>query len=413
MGAGIIGLSIAYSLTIRGHRVKLIDAGDRLVSGCSSTNAALLTPAMSYPMNGPNALMELARSFLPGDSPLNISLFAAVRSIPWGLSFLSLANKRHFAYATTHNYQLAVYSLEKTAAWRQDLSLKYDNSEVGSLKVFRRESDLVAAHKQLEVLSCSGFVSELLDVDETCALEPALKQVADSIAGSLYCPQDEAGDTEMFAHQLAKQFLARGGTVLLNTRALRVNSSDGAAKSVDTSDGRFHADHIVLATGHDINELLSDVGVRLPIMPLKGYTLTINGDSTTFPHIPIIDGDTNIVLTPLGERLRISGYVELSGRDLRISDKRVNTLVKNAKRVLPEISELTYEAELNPWSGLRPVSADGLPFIGETSTRGLYVCTGHGHLGWTMAAGSAELLADTVTKKPCAINAHPYSLDRL
>ena len=413
VGAGIIGLSIAYSLTSRGHRVRLIDAGDRLVSGCSSTNAALLTPAMSYPLNGPGAFKELSRSFLPGDSPLKINLFAALRSIPWGLLFLSRASKRHFAYATTHNHRLAAYSLEKTAIWRQELSLKYDNSEAGSLKVFRRKSDLVAAQEHLKVLNRSNFVAHLLDVDETCALEPALNPIANSIAGSLYCPQDEAGDTEMFARQLAKHFLARGGEILLNTKALCVNSSNEVAKSVDTNDGTFHADRIVLATGHAINELLSGVGVRLPIVPLKGYTLTVNGDSSTFPNIPIVDGDANIVLTPLGERLRISGFVELSGRDLRIPHKRVDSLVASAKRTLPKIEELIDEAELNPCSGLRPVSADGLPFIGETSTRNLYVCTGHGHLGWTMAVGSAELVANSIEEKPGAIDGHPYSLDRL
>jgi D-amino-acid dehydrogenase len=413
VGAGIIGLTTAYILSLQGQKVTLVEAESEVASGCSFSNAALLTPAMSYPLNAPGSIAQFFRSFLPGRSAFSIQLNAALPFLGWGLSFLRRANKDDFADATTKNYALANYSLLQTALLSDKLQMDFDNTKRGSLKLFNSVTAYEAAKKNGAHFAGTDLSMKYLDSEETCKLEPLLYPVGDSIAGSVYYDQDESGDSAMFARRIAKEFEATGGSILLNTRAIRINTENDSVTSLETSGGEIPTDKIVVATGHDANGLLREVGLRLPIAPLRGITITIDGVENDFPSIPIIDAAANVVLTRLGSRLRVSGFAELSGQNKEISADRVQVLVKAVERLFPNVGRQIDVENLQPWAGLRPVSADGVPIIGETKVKNLFVNAGHGHLGWTMAVGSANILAAQIAGNTADIDPKPYSPSRL
>jgi D-amino-acid dehydrogenase len=288
----------------------------------------------------------------------------------WGLRFLKNSSVARHLEATEANYRLAAHSLRQTRAAREGMGLQYQAGH-GALKLFRDRRAMAGPVALAQRLATLGMCHEVLDADGAVAREPQLESIRDQIAGALYFPDDERGDALLFCRELARRF--------------------------------------VVAAGCRTPGLLKTAGLSLPIQPVKGYSLTVSVDRPAdLCTVAIVDDRMHAAVTPLGNRLRVAGTAEFAGFDTRLRADRVENLFRLLSAVYPRIADHVDRTKAEAWTGLRPTSCDGKPFIGPTHIKGLFVNAGHGHLGWTMAMGSARLLADLMTGRTPAIDPHPY-----
>lgn len=413
IGAGLAGVSTAYALVSQGVPVVIVDAGRSIANGSSHSNAGMLTAAMSDPWNTPGLIWQLARSWLSRNAPLKINALSAAASLRWGISFLSHAHERHYLAAAAMNYRLAEYSLRRTDEIRGALSLQYDASSDGSMKIFRGTSSFQRASSIARMLEAEGLQFTVLSKDAAVEREPLLKESASTICGALYFPGDGMGDAFKYATEMVKRLTEAGAKVQLETFVKRLVTRGGAVVGLETSKGRIDARSVVIAAGYESEKLIRRLGVSLPIAPVKGYSITMECDPAYLPGVPVIDDELHTVVARLGSRLRVAGIAEVSGANTTVSSKRVGDLVTSLGSLYPNIARNVDVASASKWAGLRPMSADGMPYIGQTPVNGLFVNTGHGHLGWTMAAGSGQLVADQMLGRTPEIDISPYSLARL
>ncbi|MDE2493067.1 MAG: D-amino acid dehydrogenase [Alphaproteobacteria bacterium] len=411
IGAGIIGVSSAYALAKRGHDVIVIER--RGAPGLETTyaNGALLTPSMADPWNAPGCWKVLLGSLCREDSPLQLRLKALPSLTRWGPSFLKSANPVAFKRNRVKNLRLAQYSLNILGQWRAVTGISYCRSERGTLKLFRNHKAHEEALEVAAALADEGIQSRRLTLPELLAFEPALAPISKGIAGAILYPEDETGDAYQFCVALAERAKAEGAAFLFNQTVGPLRVEHGQLVCLDLVDQRLRADRYVIAAGSYISPLLQLSGLNLPVTPVKGYSLTVfDGLSHCALRAPLVDDSLHVVVVPLGSDLRVAGTAEFAGFDLSLRKARLSNLATQLSQILPILPMST--ARIRPWCGLRPMSTDGVPIVSATPIANLYVNCGHGHLGWTTAAGSAELLADLLDEKAPTVDASAYSLAR-
>jgi D-amino-acid dehydrogenase len=388
IGGGLIGLASAYALLARGAPVRIVESLAEVGNGASFANGGLVTASMSEPWNAPDAYRRFAGAAFDPAAPMKLRPLALPGLVRWGIRFLRHSTPAKYRYAAEASFRLARLSVHETRAWRERLNLAYDARASGSLSLFRKGSSMqdrwaVSAH-----LQTLGMRSRSLDADATIALEPMLADIARHIEGALHFPDDEVGDAHALCVALGREIVALGGQI----------------------DTRRRAGRVVVAAGVGSVALLRKAGVHLDIALAKGYSLTVDfAGRAPLPSLPVNDCVRHVVVTPLGQRLRIAGTAEFAGNDLRLRAERIAPLAACMRELYPRLAREIDPAQGTAWAGLRPVSADGLPFIGATSIAGLHVNAGHGALGLTLAAGSAMLLADLLHGATAAVNPAPYS----
>ena len=407
IGAGVIGVTTAYSLACRGHHVTVLDRQDGPGRETSFANGSLLHSSMPEPWNGPGCWRALIRSLGRSDSALQLRLRALPAMMGWGVKFLCNSRPETFERNTLSNLRLARHSLRVMQSLRREAELEYGRVARGSLRIFRN-----AAAFDQAVAVAGGRLSEGLSFRKLSSigvvkLEPALAPIESNLAGAIHYDADEIGDAHQFCVALASRAKQRCVEFRFETE---VHSLEGSADRVTgaiSGDERFEADRYIVAAGSYSPLLLKRLGIRLPVQPAKGYSITLRGDdSVQSLKIPVIDAQLHAAVVPLKGMIRVAGTAEFSGYDLSLHPKRTRNLVTLLTAVLPEIP---FDSEsVQPWCGLRPLSPDGVPIIGPTPISNLWVSTGHGHLGWTMAAGSARLLADLLSGDSSSIDPLPY-----
>ena len=413
IGAGVIGVATAYELLRCGYPTILVEAREGVSLETSYANGALLTPGMSDPWNAPGVYRTLLSSLVNPRSPLKLRL-SAVPSLPgWGMQFLRSSSVRSHEAATRANFLLGDYSVSRTHELRDKLGLEYDSSSRGTLKVFRNRAAMAGALATAEKLRHLGLSFEVAEAHRAVEIEPALSEIRELICGALYFPGDGSGDACKFSRELAAAFVSAGGLLRTGVRADSIAIHRGKVIGIESTIGHLSADRVVIAAGNSAVRLAATAGVRLPIRPVKGYTITFDvSEIDGRPNVPVIDDALHAAVVPLGKRLRVVGTAEFAGMDLSLRPERVDALWELLVAVYPAISAQLDRSMALVWAGLRPMSADGSAFVGATSVQGLYVNAGHGHLGWTLAAGSARLLADLIAGKPTDLDPAPYSLLR-
>ena len=419
IGGGLAGVTSFYELTARNVPCVLLERNTAIAQGASFANGAVLHPSLPDPWNNPGVGRHLFASLFNPHAPMRLSPSQLPQLFGWGFGFLrNAAPARHKAIAKA-NFALADYATRQTDALQQYLNLDIDYAAPGTLKLLRSQKEREAALQLADMLAAHGLVYQDLSPANVVAREPALADAAAELTGALYFPDDRLGDARRFCEQLAKAAIARGGQMRHGVSVTRLLKEDGKIVGVRLVNEGGEAEElrgaVVLCAGAAAPKLVAPLGLNLPIQPAKGYSLTFaldNESRSLAPHHPIVDPILHIGVTPLADRIRILGMAEFAGFDTKIAPTRVTMLQDFFAQVFPQLAAQIDWQKTDTWAGLRPMASDGRPFIGATPLDGLWLNCGHGHLGWTMAVGSAKLLADAINGQPAEIDAAPFAYDK-
>ena len=410
LGGGVIGVSTAYYLARAGHEVELVDrqAGPALET--SFGNAGEISPGYSSPWAGPGVPFKAINWMLMQHSPLVIRPLLDPAMWQWGLMLLANCNARAYALNKSRMVPIAEYSRDCMTALRAETGISYDDRQQGTLQLFRTQAQLDGIAGDVDVLKQYGVPFEVLDRAGFTAVEPALKLTQHKFIGALRLPNDETGDCFKFTCRLAEMAAELGVQFRWNTRIDALQVGGGAITGVFTDAGVLKADKVVLALGSHSPQLLQPAGVRVPVYPVKGYSITVPiTDAEHAPESTIMDETHKVAVTRLGDRIRVGGTAELAGYSAALREPRRATLEHVVTDLFPKGGDVS---KASFWCGLRPMTPDGTPIVGTCSVHNLLLATGHGTLGWTMAAGTGRVIADLVSGKAPEIDVSGLNVAR-
>jgi len=406
LGAGVIGVTTAYYLRAAGHEVVLVDRQPGPALETSFANAGEISPGYASPWAGPSVPRKAVGWLLAEHGPLIIRPRLDPAMALWCLAMLRNCTQARYRRNKLRMVRLALYSQACLAELRAETGVNYDARQRGTLQLFRTQSQLDGAAQDAAVLDELGLDYALLDRSGCIEAEPGLSHAHAPISGGLRLPGDETGDCYLFTQALSERLSAMGCEFRWS-ESIRSIAQDGArARGIETDRGKVQADAYVVALASYTPRLLRPLGVRTPIYPVKGYSLTATiKDESAAPQSTILDESYKVAITRLGGRIRIGGLAELAGYSRDLPKRPRDTLQHSADALFPcaDLAEASY------WSGLRPMTPHGAPLIGATKLSNLYINAGHGTLGWTMACGSAQILADMVSGKRPAIDMEEMS----
>lgn len=394
VGGGIVGVMAAWWLARDGHAVELVERRAGAALETSFANGAIVHASSIEPWSGPGVPWRILRWLGREDAPLLLRPKVLPEIWRWGLSFLAACTAERHRAAAVRNLALALDSLLGLALIRAETGIAYDHRPAAVLKIQRDAAALETAVRAHAPLAAAGLRVERLDRAGLVAREPALAPVADRLAGALLFPQDEIGDCAAMARGLAERCAERGVRLHWDTRVLGFKLAAGRLAAVATDRGELAAEAAVVAAGPWTPALLAPLGLRVPIAPVKGVSLT--APRRLWPEAPrhaILDDAAHYALVPVGERLRLAGSAEFTGFEAAPAPARIRALVDRVAELFPAMREVAAGPEAVAWAGLRPMTPGGEPLIGPSRIPGIWLDCGHGHMGWTLAAGSARRLA--------------------
>lgn len=411
LGAGIIGVTTAQALSAQGHDVVVVDRQAAPAEETSFANGGQISAAHTIPWAAPHMPFQAFKWMFQPDAPL---LFKPLRWDPalwrWGLRFLanctSTLAKGNFEKAL----RVARYSRSRLQAMRQLHGLDYNHTSGGILYLYRDHDSLAKGKATAEDLASHGLPQKILDQDGVIAEEPALAQAQEPLAGGILSPDDETGDARLFTVALSK--IAENANVRFRfeTKIRALTTRQREITGIATSQGTLEADAYVVCLASETPRLLKPLGLDVPIYPAKGYSMTAPiSDDAAAPTRSITDESRFVVVTRLGSQLRAAGTAELTGWDISLNPKRLAPIVAATRSLFPNATDYN---SVEPWCGLRPATPDSVPIIGATPYGNLFLNTGHGTLGWTMACGSAQVTADLISGKHPEIDLDGLELAR-
>jgi len=410
LGAGVIGITAAYELAGAGHEVTVVDRQAAPALETSFANAGEVSPGYSAPWAGPGVPVKAIKWLAMHHRPLVIRPHIDRAFIAWVLAMLRNCTATRYAINKARMVRLAEYSRDCLRALRADTGLAYDERMQGTLQLFRTQKQFDGSADDIAVLRQSGVAFELLDRAGCIRHEPALAQVSDKFVGGLLLPGDETGDCFKFTQALAKLAAERGVSFSFGTTLRGLVRNGKRLDGVATDAGTLVADAYLVALGSHSPLLLGPIGLRIPVYPVKGYSITVPiVDPTGAPESTVMDETHKVAVTRLGDRIRVGGTAELAGYTLKLHEARRKTLAHVVGDLFPRGGDIS-RAEF--WCGLRPMTPDGTPVIGATPVENLYLATGHGTLGWTMAAGTAKVMADVISGRMPGIDLSGLTIAR-
>jgi len=412
LGGGVIGVTTAYYLARSGAEVTLIDRQGGPAQETSFANAGQVSPGYSTPWAAPGIPLKALKWMFQKHAPLAIRPDGSLFQLRWMAQMLKNCSPERYALNKERMMRVAEYSRDCLRALRADTGIQYEQRTQGTLQLFRTQAQLDAVQRDLAVLEECGVPYTLLDRSRLATVEPALARTGELLAGGLHLPNDETGDCNLFTQGLAA--IARGlgvdfrfqqsvdGLVTEGGRITGVRLG-GATSEVLT------ADRYVLAFGSYSRDFIAPLGLDIPVYPVKGYSLTVPlVDPSLAPQSTVLDETYKVAVTRFEDRIRVGGMAELGGYDLRLNPRRRETLERVISDLFPcgDLPRATF------WTGLRPMTPDSTPIVGPTAYGNLFLNTGHGTLGWTMACGSGKLVADQVMGRRPDIRTDGLSVDR-
>lgn len=410
LGAGVIGATTAYHLAEAGHQVVVLDRRSGAGLETSFANGGQISPCHAEPWANPGVLPKVLKWLGRDDAPL---LFRWNRYDPalwvWGLRFLANCTSARAALNTERTLRLALYSRDCLQELRDRLALEYDQRTQGILHVYRSAREFEQGCRAAQLMNRFGLDRQIQDRDQCVAVEPALAAVRHELAGGILTPGDESGDAHKFTRAMADHAARLGAEFRFDTHVAHLLRDGDRVTGAATDRGEVLADAVVLALGSWSPLLARPAGIPLPIVPAKGYSITLAADGSAAPTVSVTDDEHKMVYSRLGDRLRAAGTAEMAGHDPSLNEKRWRLIVDRARALFPGAGDFDH---VEPWAGLRPVTPDSVPLIGRTRLQGLWLNTGHGTLGWTMACGSARLLTALLAGKTPDIDPDGLGVER-
>ncbi|MBR0559904.1 D-amino acid dehydrogenase [Neokomagataea anthophila] len=410
LGAGVIGVTTAWYLAQEGHEVEVIDRQPGVGLETSFANAGQISPGYSTPWAMPGLPLKAAKWMMSRHSPLVVRPRIDTDMFRFMGELLANCTEKAYDINKGRMLRIAEYARDRMDTLRAETGITYDGEQKGLIQLFRTAAQVEHAAEDMRLLAESGIDHKLLNVDEIIAREPGLAHARQRLQGGLYLPGDQTGDAHLFTRRLAAMAAEKGVKFRLSTRIEAIEAADDSIFGIRTSAGRLTADRYILALGSYSARFLKPLELRLPIYPVKGYSLTMPiTDESRAPTSTVNDETYKVAITRLGDRIRIGGTAELTGYRLRLSPDRRETLELSFNEMYGggDLSSAQY------WTGLRPCTPDGTPIVGRAPRyKNLWLNTGHGTLGWTMAAGSGKIVSDQISGRETEIPSLDLSLDR-
>lgn len=401
IGAGVVGMTTAWFLAKRGHEVEVIDqeSGSGLVT--SYANGGQISVSQSEPWSNPGAPIKVLKWLGREDAPLLFRMRADLKQWAWGLRFLLECFPGRTKQNMLDILKLGIYSRQCLQELRSSERLEYHQVTKGILQIHTDEAEFETANLRLASLMEYGLDMSLCAPEDLLRIEPALRQSSVPIVGATYAADDESGDAHLFTRELERACASRFDVAFTYDTKLAGFVGSGSAISgirLIGKDGEVatkHADAYVMATGSVTDALLRPIGLSVPIFPVKGYSLTAPvTDPSLAPTVCITDENGKVAMSRLGNFLRMAGTAELNGFDRSINDERCEGIIKRVKKLFPQGVDYGHAKK---WAGLRPMTPSSVPMVGRTKFSNLYLNSGHGTLGWTLACGSGAAIADIVS----------------
>ncbi|ABO10584.2 D-amino acid dehydrogenase [Acinetobacter baumannii] len=409
LGSGVIGVASAYYLARQGAEVTVLDRQSGPAEETSFGNAGQISPGYSTPWAAPGIPFKAVKWMFQHHAPLAINLDGSMWQLQWMAQMLKNCNPQSYAVNKERMMRVAEYSRDCLRELRKDTGIHYENRAKGTLQLFRKEAQMEAVQRDISVLEECGVSYELLNANELGRVEPALANAQDKLVGGLHLPNDETGDCYLFTNALAQIAKELGVNFQFNQNVEKLIVEGDQIKGVQVNGKILTADRYVLAFGSYSRDFLKPLDLQLPVYPVKGYSLTIPIVDPAFaPQSTVLDETYKIAITRFDQRIRVGGMAELSGFNLGLNEDRRATLQMVTQDLFPggDMEQASF------WTGLRPMTPDSTPIIGATRFKNLFLNTGHGTLGWTMACGSGKLISDIVLNHKTDISTDGLSIQR-
>lgn len=409
LGSGVIGVASAYYLARQGAEVTVLDRQSGPAEETSFGNAGQISPGYSTPWAAPGIPFKAVKWMFQHHAPLAINLDGSMWQLQWMAQMLKNCNPQSYAVNKERMMRVAEYSRDCLRELRKDTGIHYENRAKGTLQLFRKEAQMEAVQRDISVLEECGVSYELLNGNELGRVEPALANAQDKLVGGLHLPNDETGDCYLFTNALAQIAKELGVNFQFNQNVEKLIVEGDQIKGVQVNGKVLTADRYVLAFGSYSRDFLKPLDLQLPVYPVKGYSLTIPIVEPAFaPQSTVLDETYKIAITRFDQRIRVGGMAELSGFNLGLNEDRRATLQMVTQDLFPggDMAQASF------WTGLRPMTPDSTPIIGATRFKNLFLNTGHGTLGWTMACGSGKLISDIVLNHKTDISTDGLSIQR-
>jgi D-amino-acid dehydrogenase len=404
LGAGVIGTCTAWYLAAAGHEVTVVERRGGAGLETSFANGGQISVCHAEPWANPDAPLQILKWLRRADSPLLFRLRMDPAQWRWGLRFLYECQPGRTRANIAAIVKLSLFSRSELQALRESTGIQYDALTRGILHYYTEPDVFAGAVAAASLMNEHGLDREVKTADEAVAIEPALAHARSRIVGATYTATDESGDAHKFTRELARMAEAKGVKFLYGHDIRALRAAGGAMTGVvvrhgDEPERTLQADAYVVALASYSPLLTAPIGVPLPVYPAKGYSASVEIiDERLAPRVSLTDDEAKIVFSRLGGRLRIAGTAELSGYSTDLNPVRCEALTRRAKEIFPGAGDYGHATF---WAGLRPSTPSNVPLIGATKVKGLYLNTGHGTLGWTMACGSGRALADIISgRKP-------------
>ncbi|ENV35837.1 D-amino acid dehydrogenase small subunit [Acinetobacter sp. COS3] len=408
LGSGVIGVASAYYLAQQGAQVTVLDRQSGPAKETSFGNAGQISPGYSTPWAAPGIPFKAVKWMFQHHAPLAINIDGSMWQLQWMAQMLKNCNPQSYAVNKERMMRVAEYSRDCLRDLREQTGINYENRAKGTLQIFRNEAQLEAVQRDIQVLKECGVDFDLLNAQQLGSVEPALAH-NDHLVGGLHLPNDETGDCFLFTNALAKLAQDLGVEFKFDQNVEKLIVEGDEIKGVMVDGAVLTADRFVLAFGSYSRDFLKPLELNLPVYPVKGYSLTIPIVEPKFaPQSTVLDETYKVAITRFDQRIRVGGMAELSGFNLGLNQDRRATLEMVTQDLFPggDLKQASF------WTGLRPMTPDSTPIIGATQYKNLFLNTGHGTLGWTMACGSGKLISDLVLNHRTDISTDGLSIQR-
>ncbi|MEE3662056.1 D-amino acid dehydrogenase [Brenneria sp. g21c3] len=412
LGAGVIGVTTAWYLHRQGFEVEVIDRQPGAGLEASFANAGGVCPGFSGPWAAPGMMMKALRWLFDAQAPLKWRPRLDAAQWRWLWLFARECRLERYRTNKARMQRIAQYSQRCLQELKEETGIRYEQQALGVLQLFSTQQELDMAGQASRVLTGFGVDHRIVDAAGARAIEPALAQANVALTGGLHLPRDETGDCALFTHELAQRLRRQGVSFHFNT-AIAALMRDGRRQrvvGVETDRGPLTADAVVVALGNNAAQLVRPLGIRLPIYPVKGYSVTLDiNNPDAAPRSSVMFESRKVMITRLGDRLRVAGIAEVADFSTRPNDKSCAFVADTARALFPHAGDYH---NIEQWCGLRPMTPDGPGYIGDTPFSGLFLACGQGSNGWTQAAGVGRLVADAIAGNAPAIDLEGLTLER-